>query len=296
VCKAIANSQGWATDWAKSRQDCNAGGQQAAMASKNKDKEGLPAGPNNYTWMMLKKSYPNFDDSFREYLMTLVGTVIYTPAPNGNGAPTFSYIGPGDRAMMTALLDGGASAKILHCDNDTCMKPTLVTLNVSVAQAIKPKIANMIADMVGSVRMDSPLTAQQIALLGATNIPLYKIVTVNGAAQFGGMSAADVDNLAEIVSVDLLETVLKQFYTYIGQGSASFQNADEVSLGQWRDQIQEASRSLGAETASLSSRLERTKYVLDRTVWLERTLRNSMSPQMSASLNFTTGLSAQGLQ
>jgi len=297
VCKAIANSQGWATDWAKSRQDCNAGGQQAEMANKNKDKEGLPAGPHNYTWDMLAKSYPSFDKDFREYLMTLVGTIVYTPAENGTGSPTYAYFGQGDRAIMTALLDGGANAKVLSCDtSDACMKPTFTTLNISEAQALKPRVTAMIQSMLNKVRSNDALSAEEIGLLGATSIPLYKIITVNAAAQLGGMSPGDVDNLAEIVAVDMLETLLKQFYGYVSQGASSFQNADEETLTQWRQQIRGVEQNLQSETTSLSQRLQRTQMVLDRTVWLERTLRNSMSPQMSAALNFSQGLSAQGLQ
>jgi conjugative transfer pilus assembly protein TraH len=35
--------------------------------------------PNNYTWEALGKKYGGFDTQFREFLMTLVGTVIYDP-------------------------------------------------------------------------------------------------------------------------------------------------------------------------------------------------------------------------
>jgi conjugative transfer pilus assembly protein TraH len=49
--------------------------------------------PNNYTWEALGKKYGGFDTQFREFLMTLVGTVIYDPAGNG-GKPRVQFIGP----------------------------------------------------------------------------------------------------------------------------------------------------------------------------------------------------------
>ena len=38
------------------------------------------------------------------------------------------------------------------------------------------------------------------------------------AASFGGMNTADLSSLAEITSVDLLETVVQQFYNHLVVG------------------------------------------------------------------------------
>jgi conjugative transfer pilus assembly protein TraH len=46
---------------------------------------------------------------------------------------------------------------------------------------------------------------------------------------------------------------------------------------------------------TLNERLVRTQTYVDRAVFLERTLRNSISPQMSAALSFRSGATAQGL-
>ena len=43
-------------------------------------------------------------------------------------------------------------------------------------------------------------------------------------------------------------------------------------------------------------RLDRTQHVVQRAVFLEGTLRNNLSPQMSAALSFSTSLSRQGIQ
>ncbi len=46
---------------------------------------------------------------------------------------------------------------------------------------------------------------------------------------------------------------------------------------------------------SMDGRLERTQYIVDRTMILERSLRNSLSPQLSGALSFGTSLSSQSL-
>ncbi|WP_238474157.1 conjugal transfer protein TraH [Altericroceibacterium spongiae] len=295
VCKAIANSQGWATDWAKSRQNCNAGGERSDILASNTD-DSIPSDSYNYTWYMLNKSYPGFDRQFKEYLMTLVGTVIYTKPVDGSGKPSYDYIGSGDRAAMTALLDGSSDTEILRCDSTAqCLNPTYANLTISENQALKPRVRKMITSMMTKAHTDEALSADEVALLGATSIPLYKIITVNAAAQYGGLSDGQIDELAEIVGIDLLQTVLREFTSYVLRGKASFHNADDETLGQWREQLTRADEVMRDYGKTLNDRLTHTMAIVDRTVFLERTLRNSVSPQMSAALGFRSGMVSQGL-
>jgi len=296
VCKAIANSQGWATDWAKARQGCNAGGERASIMDSNSDPE-LPADSYNYTWFMLEKSYPSFSREFKEYLMSLVGTIIYErPADSDSGA-TYRYYGVGDRALLTALIDGTSSTTILRCDETTrCLNPTTQTLSISGSVALKTRVLGLIQSMEAKVRSNAALTAEEVGLLGATSVPLYKIITVNAAAQLGGMSTQEMHGLAEIVAMDLLDTIANQFYGYVAQGAASFDRADPDTLGQWRDQMHSVREVIRGYSYSMNERLVRTQAIVERTVFLESTLRNSLSPQLSAALSFSTSMSAQGIQ
>lgn len=296
VCKAIANSQGFATDWAKARQDCNAGGERTSIINKNGD-ETIPAKSYNYTWHMLNKSYPSFDTDFKEYLMTLVGTIVYERAEDDDASGTVRYYGQGNRDLIEALLKGSTDAKVLKCDDtDDCLSPSFSsTVSITEAQALQPRIAELIRSMVAKVKTNDTLTAEEIGILGGTSIPLYKIITVNAAAQFGGMTTADIDGLAEIVALDMLETILREFYGYVQKAQGSFSEADEATLQQWRDQIRTVSDVIDNYSYSMNERLVRTQVIIDRTVFLERTLRNTISPQMSAALSFRSGSTAQGL-
>jgi conjugative transfer pilus assembly protein TraH len=295
ICKAIANSQGWATDWAKGRQNCNAGGERENIIDSNTD-EALSAASVNYTWNTLKKSYPSFSKEFREYLMSLVGTIIFDRDGNG-GNGSYRYVGVGDRALLTALLAGSdGTTTMLRCNDEDCLNPTEQTLTVSPNVALKSRVFAMIESMNQKVRSDAALTNDEIGLLGATGVPLYKIITVNAAATLGGMSHAEMQGLAEIVAVDMLEVIAEQFYSYAAQGSASFQQADEKSLTDWRAQLAMAREIMNDRSQQMNERLVRTQGVIDRTLFLERTLRNSLSPQMSAALSFSRSRSAHGVQ
>ena len=154
----------------------------------------------------------------------------------------------------------------------------------------------MIESMNAKVQSNSALTADEIGLLGATTIPLYKIISVNAAATLGGMTISDMNDLAEIVAMDLLDNLAQQYYGYASRGVGTFQNANEEALSQWRDQIAGVRLVLDSYSEGMTRRLNRTQEVVSRAVFLEGTLRNNLSPQMSSALSFSTSLSKQGLQ
>lgn len=296
ICKSIGNSQGLFSDWAKGRHECGTGGQRESTIAANSDPT-IPSESYNFTWEMLKQSYPSFSDEFREYLMTFVGTVIYYQDGDPSGKRGYQFVGSGDRALLTALLDGTNSVTMLDCrGDDKCLEPATQTMSVSQAQALKPRVRAMIESMNGKVRSNAALTTDEIGLLGATTIPLYKIISVNAAATLGGMTDNEMNDLAEIVSMDLLDALAQQYYGYASRGVGTFQNANEEALSQWREQITSVRAVLDTYSKGMNQRLDRTHHVVQRAVFLEGTLRNSLSPQMSAALSFSTSLSNQGIQ
>ena len=209
ICKSIGNSQGLFSDWAKGRHECGTGGQRESTIAANSD-PAIPAESYNFTWDMLKQSYPSFSTEFREYLMTFVGTVIFYQDGDASGKRGFQFVGQGDRALLTALLDGTSSVTMLKCDtSEKCLNPTTQTMSISSAQALKPRVRAMIESMNGKVRTNAALSTDEIGLLGATTIPLYKIISVNAAATLGGMTSNDMNDLAEVVAMDRHDVVQK---------------------------------------------------------------------------------------
>ena len=297
ICKAVGNSQGFFTDIVNARKHCAENGERRNAMSNNTD-PGIPHESYNFTWKMLKDSYPSFSDDFREYLMSFVGTVIFVQDGNSEGLTAgYQFIPSGDDALLTAILDGSNSVTIWTCPRkDDCLQPVQTTTNIPANQALKPRVHAMITSMNAKIRSNSALTNEEIALLGATSIPVYKILTVNAAATLGGLTSSDINELAETVAIDLLEVIGQRYYAYAQQGVSTFHNAPEESLTQWRDQISATGRALGQKSERLTDRLVRTKNIVDRAVFLESTLRNNVSPQMSAALAFSTSLSRQGVR
>ena len=298
ICEAIANSQGAVADWARARQQCNNGGQREALKAGNSDPDMQEqAGmPNNYTWEALGKKYGGFDTQFREFVMTLVGTVIYDPAGSG-GKPRVQFIGPADSALISAMLDGTSAAphKVWSCGSDTakCMNPAETALVIGPNAALKARVRTLIESMALKVRdPGASLTPAEVQLLGMASVPVYKIVTVSAAAEFG-ISAQEINDLSEIVAIDLVTTMTMRFIDMAVNARSDFNGADADSLREWREGLYETRRNFLGLSARTSQRFDQTFALIQRTQMMEKTLRSQLSPQMSAALRFSRTLNQQ---
>jgi conjugative transfer pilus assembly protein TraH len=302
ICEAVGNSQGVFSDWAASRQGCNNGGQRDATLAGNTDpsmKEQIIGDPHNYTWEALKKSskFGAFDQAFSEYVMTLVGTIVTTPPSGSEHGPKVVIYGPAEEAVVTALLDGTANApavKILKCNNDPCTEVSDQTLNVPASSALRPRIATMIKSMSSKIRSDTALDAAEKQLLNMATVPIYKILAVQAYAHYA-LTDGEIQTLSEIVAVDLLNAMLDNMLGRVEQAKVFYQTADQETASQWRQQIAATRAKFAQRDVKLSNKLQVTMQIINRSIMLESTLQNTMTPGMSSALNFSRGLNAQGL-
>jgi hypothetical protein len=184
MCKTIGNSQGFFSDWAASEQGCGTGGQQASTMARSTDAS-QPTKSVNYSWDSINTKLPNWDVGWKQYLMTIVGTIIYKMPTDDSTNGSFQFAGNGDEAVLTALLDGG-TVNVLKCDDTTdCLNPTLTATTIAQSSGLKQLISAQLADMVTRIQTEQRLTTQEIAILGATSIPVFKILSVSALSQFG---------------------------------------------------------------------------------------------------------------
>lgn len=302
ICEAVGNSQGVFSDWAASRQGCNNGNRRDSTIAGNTDasmRDQLVGEPHNYTWEALRKSakFGAFDQSFSEYIMTLVGTVVTTPSTDPSVGGKVVMFGPAEEAVVTALLDGTADAppvKILKCNDDPCLNVGEQSLTVPASSALRPRIASMIKSMSGKIRSDTPLDAAEKQLLNLATIPLYKILAVQSFAHYG-LTDGEIQTLSEIVSVDLLNAMLDNMLDRVEQARINYQTFDQATADQWKQQIAATRAKFGQRSIRLDQKLQVTMQIIDRSIMLESTLQNSMTPGMASALNFSRGLNAQGL-
>lgn len=300
ICQQVGGAKGFFSDAAAARHGCTNKGEREDTIAKAGDAAELVQSK-NYTWYaLMSKSATKPSTEYAEFLMTMVGTIIYDSTKKADSMGGFHFIAPASWDMYQTLLDGSSTVptKVLQCDTSDekgCLKPTTKDLSVTADQAFRTRVVKMLDSMSGKIRTNTALSGEEISLLGMTSIPLYKILVVDEAAHFG-MSPADRASLSEIVAIDMLMAQIDRMLDVISraQSGAVFVNMDEFKT--WRSQVDSVKTELARKSQQMSANLNDTYRVIERTQMLEATLKNNMSPQMTASLRFGRGLSAQGLR
>jgi len=304
ICEAIGNSEGIFTDYAAAKHGCGTRGQRASTTAQGSGKydDVNPGVARNYTWTILKKSAffspgGNFDRELAEYAMTLLGTIIYIPPTDDQPGKFVPIAGDASSTLVTSLLDGtsGSNVLIYDCDEpDKCLDPGFKPLSLSASKALRPRVAALIAGMVDAIREDTPITEAQKELLQVASIPLYKILTVQ-AAYGRGMPTDDRETLAEIASVDLLFAVLDRIVSESGRSMSSFIGADEAKIAMWQGQVNVVRQALADRQANTHLKVGAIMQIIEKTAFIENVLAASMSPGMSASLDWSRGVQSRAL-
>ena len=84
-------------------------------------------------------------------------------------------------------------------------------------------------------------------------------------------------------------------YERMEQAKVFYQTADQETASQWRQQIAATRAKFAQRDVKLSNKLQVTMQIINRSIMLESTLQNTMTPGMSSALNFSRGLNAHGL-
>lgn len=303
VCQQLAIKEGKGPDSAWARHKCgNAGGNEEIL-NDTTDPQADPAKSRNYTWHALMSQRTSPDSEYADLLMTMIGTIIYVAPTEKDGEPKMDFRPPASWDLYTALLDGSAASgggnKVLTCNDgtgkDQCLAVGDRDFDVSAANSYKGRVTALITSMAQKVRTNEKLTATEISLLGMASIPLYKILVVNEAAAFR-VSDSDMAIMSEVVAVDVLTTHIERMLDEIQRAQTGAQVVEHPDYAEWRQRVQEVRVQLNAKKQGMSEKFSSTMHLIERTQMLEKTLKNAMSPQMTASLRFGRGLSAQGIR
>ena len=100
---------------------------------------------------------------------------------------------------------------------------------------------------------------------------------------------------SEIAAIDLLYAILDQLVSEVGKSKASFIAADEGKLAQWTAQINAARTALADRQQTTQARVTAIMHVIQKTQFLENVLANSLSPSMTASLDWSRAVNNRGL-
>lgn len=169
----------------------------------------LMAGEYNLVWHILKKmpQYAN-DTEFKEFVMTLVGTVI---SRLENGKYRLDYVHPkADSLEYLAVFLKGGKTTTLKCDeNNQCLHP--IRKELSLKEGLKTRVAQKITNLrqkyIESKTLDE---TDQAFLSDAVTVPVYKYIQVSAASGSQFLTADATEYIAVSVLLYQFERIMAE--------------------------------------------------------------------------------------
>ena len=90
-------------------------------------------------------------------------------------------------------------------------------------------------------------------------------------------------------------SVLDRIVAEAGRSMASFIAADEAKLAIWRSQVAEVRSGLAQRQATGQAKVSAIMQIIEKTAMIENTLAASMSPSMSAALDWSRGMQSRSI-
>ena len=263
VCKDIGTQNNAFSDWAAAKQGCGTGGKfndEMDKANKDDSMKHETIVNKNLIWDSLgNNAFLSGDNSVRELLMSLTGTIIF------DDKGKISYLaGLADNAdLIKALLHGG-KANVYHCnDHVKCLAPVMDSLTINSKSALVNQVALMIQGLIESAESDSPITDQQKGFINSTPIAILKYIAV--FLQDGDEAQAEqLTEYSETIAEDILAQYLDENIQLI-QTSLTTNSFPEDVMDALNQRIVDAKKVVKAMQTNADNRLA-DALALDRSV------------------------------
>jgi len=282
----------------EARQACGAGGQRnSTLASSSLNSVAFTRG--NIAWrVMWSNMFLRSDKRLMEMMMNLSGTVIIDKDLNNENSPTNvialpSILNTQRAELLNALLDGSQSVDIQGCVNDStdmsCTSLTTKTVGLGVNNGLKDRVQLIMTSIADKIRNRQTLTTTELGLLGATKIPIYKILNV-ASAMSDTVAGSQADKYSDIVAKDIMFAYINDLLDMVVSSTAGtpFMKSDEGKS--YMEGIAEARQQVALLKSENFEELSRYVDLIRETQLYERMLVATMSPALAESLRYTNSL------
>lgn len=290
-CKSTANSQGWATDYARAKNECGTGGKSSQYLKQATAVHGdLRAVDVNVAWEVLKKSQVVSQDNnteFAEFIQALTGTMIIKAPANDNAGPEMIYK-PNivvQEETIKAILDGG-QVKILACDEkDKCLNPFEKTITLTADKAFRKRIVDILNGISARIASKQAFDAAHKDLINNTSIPIYKAMMVRQTyTKSAAANSANVNLYSSLVAVDLLYNYLDQILRQIEEQAKQVKTFDQSHIEKFEVAVSKAREEIGKYKIDQKDSFDNTMKLMQDTMKIEGYLASELSAKMKNNL------------
>ncbi len=284
-CIEIGMANGKYVDEADARAACGFGGEaESTVDNANPTQAAQQPLNRNLAWEALQKNalFQN-DHQLAEMMMTLIGTISVW---DDNGTPQ-EIVVPGhgaDDSMITALLDGSAAVKVHQCQDTACLNfvPNGDTISVT---GFKTTIDTMVTDMVTKIQTKQALTSQEIALLGMSTIPLYKIASVQVAAN-GALAANEMQQYDDAIAADVLIGWMQENIMQVQTTAMNVQGISAPDMATWQGNVRQVMQRLDAKRQANYEKMSAMDSLISRTKEVEKDLAAMTGSRFAQALAY----------
>lgn len=302
ICTATNSSSGFVSDWAKAKQGCNGKQTQETLTStraKEKGWDGIIVQDKNIAWAALAKNprlmlagnkVEDLNNETKELLMSISGTFIIRKE-SGKTIDNAASTKP-SRAdnidFIKALLYGGSTI-VYKCDEYTkCLNPKEENITISSSDSLKGKVTAIVYGIRNKIAEDKPLEKEEIDFLGATALPLYKMLNVEYAIGKDN-DILNIDEYSALIASDILYQYLSENLEIMQYASESLMLMDEY-MDRYRESIDKAKRNLNNVRTQNEQSLNQAMILIKQTQLLEQSLAGKLSSHLVGVIGYENGV------
>lgn len=237
----------------------------------------------NLTWKALKYTGAYLDDSERELIMSMVGTVIYYPEESRRDpepiAPTLTSI--------SQLLYGQAAGSgtnvvqhLLRCNDYT--NCDVVSLNTGYSHVpFTAKVETMMRSIADKIATRTPIpnNSAEVGFVNQTTEPIYKMLSVGASIPGSGLADSLIGQYRDVIAADYAYVFLERNLR-LGMAALAkdytLQQTQRDQANQVRQRAQAMLLQISQEKNLLYQKVGSYRAVASHLEQLERQLRSSM--------------------
>ena len=295
VCQSIGISKGLFSDYTAARMQCGDGGARTstlASAKSDANYKNMVIQNTNIAWQAIQKnSFLTSDTELSELFMSLSGTIIVKSGSSDNDPSQFALVPSmaDNQELINAIMNGG-TAPVYKCDTTTdCLNPTLSTVSIAQSDGLINQVSNLVTDMYNHILDDTAITDEEKGLLQSTNIPLYKMLTVE-AAYTGGSSVLDIQSYSEMIAASILNQYLNENLDIIQKSAGILQYPQQI-LADFNKGLEKARTDVQKQNQSHVAAMNTNLQLIQRTSLMEQQLAGTLSDSLSQTFTWAKGLS-----
>lgn len=280
--------------WDQANYYCTTGGRRSQTDALGGDPNYVDFVNGNLAWYVLMEN-PLFssDTEFSELIMNLTGAILITKVTPGDDSSAIDVkeilpaLANGEqterfRNIYTALLYGTDAVdqmQIYRCQpsasssKDGCNNLTSNLQSVSPTwQGLNRRVEDLVMSIQSKIGDDAPLTPEEIGLINATSVPLYRYLSASAAYFRNDSHIGHVAEYSRLIAEDILLTSLASVVTKVEQQSAMMPGGMSGSerMLSFRENLRSVSVGLARMRKDTELTIEQYFEMQDRIAQYER--------------------------